>query len=321
MCILAFCQLAATYVAKWFEVASDSTITICGSPSPSFCILPICHRVQGTSARQGSVRLSRPTGSLEEADQTRDEVHFRKYKLPACIRSEHKLAARAYGWSDRFQYNSVSLERLTYERTWQLEYSVSHSPSVTTSLSLLRAGDPAAAEAVWQRYYAQMVELARQHLARRVRQGADEEDVAQIAFAEFCAGAAAGRYPRLSSRHDLWTLLLTITLRRARDLADHEGRQRRDRGRTAGADLLGLPDADLDRLAGDAPDPALAAEIADHVRFLFSHLPGDDLRIVARELLAGYTAPEAARRLGCSLRTIERRWQRIRQFWEPLTDR
>jgi DNA-directed RNA polymerase specialized sigma24 family protein len=189
-------------------------------------------------------------------------------------------------------------------------------------LGLLRAGEPAAAgaaDALWQRYFARMVELARRHLAARVRQAGDEEDVALAAFADFCAGAAAGRFPRLSSRHDLWRLLLTLTLRRARDHAQHETRQRRDRGRTAAAaDLFDLPAADLDRLAGDAPDPALAAEVADELRLLLSQLPGDDLRVVARELLAGYTAPEAARRLGCSLRTVERRWQRIRQFWEGM---
>jgi hypothetical protein len=40
----------------------------------------------------------------------------------------------------------------------------------------------------WQRYFARMVELARRHLAARVRQAAGEEDVALAAFAEFCAG-------------------------------------------------------------------------------------------------------------------------------------
>jgi hypothetical protein len=45
-------------------------------------------------------------------------------------------------------------------------------------------------------------------------------------------------------------------------------------------------------------------------------LPGDDLRTVAREFLAGHNAVEVARRLGCGLRTVERRWQRVRQFWE-----
>lgn len=193
------------------------------------------------------------------------------------------------------------------------------SPSVTTWLGLLKGGDAEAAHALWGRYFARMVELARQHLTRNVRLAADEEDVALSAFTSFCASAAAGRFPRLADRHDLWRLLLTITLRHARNLARHETRERRDVRRTAGAeDLFDLPAADLDRLAGDGPDPALAAETADQFRHLFDMLPGDDLRAVARDLLAGYTAVETARRLGCGLRTVERRWQRIRQFWEPV---
>jgi hypothetical protein len=39
---------------------------------------------------------------------------------------------------------------------------------------------------------------------------------------------------------------------------------------------------------------------------------------IGRDLLAGYTAVEIARRLGCGLRTVERRWQRLRQFWGPV---
>ena len=192
-------------------------------------------------------------------------------------------------------------------------------PSVTTWLALLKAGDPDAADALGRRYFAQLVELARQHLARHARRAADGEDVALAAFAGFCAGAAAGRYPRLSNRHDLWRLLLTITLHHAGNLNRYETRQRRDGRRTvAAADMFDLPDADLDRLAGDAPDPALAAEVADQLRHLLALLPGDDLRAVARNLLAGYTAVEIARRQGCGLRTVERRWQRIRRFGGPV---
>lgn len=195
-------------------------------------------------------------------------------------------------------------------------------PSVTTWLALLKAGNEAAADALWRRYFAQLVELARQHLGRHARRAADGEDVALAAFASFCAGAAAGRYPHLSNRHDLWRLLLTITLRHARNLSRYETRQRRDSRRTvAAADLFDLPEADLDRLTGDAPDPALAAEVADQLRHLLACLPGDDLRAVAQDLLAGYTAVEIAGRLGCGLRTIERRWQRIRQFWGTVAQK
>jgi hypothetical protein len=66
-------------------------------------------------------------------------------------------------------------------------------PSVTTWLALLKAGDEAAADALWRRYFAQLVEVARQHLARHARHAADGEDVALAAFAGFCAGVAAGR--------------------------------------------------------------------------------------------------------------------------------
>jgi DNA-directed RNA polymerase specialized sigma24 family protein len=191
------------------------------------------------------------------------------------------------------------------------------TPSVTTWIAHLKAGDPDAARALWQRYFTQLVELAGQHLARRVRRAADEEDVALGAFASFCAGAAAGRFPRLDDRHDLWRLLLTLTIRHARQLARRETAQRRDAGRVVAAtDLFDLPAADLDRLAGDAPDPALAAEVADELRFLLARLPAEPLRALAADLLAGRTAPEIARRLGCSLRTVERRWQRVRQFWQ-----
>jgi DNA-directed RNA polymerase specialized sigma24 family protein len=191
-------------------------------------------------------------------------------------------------------------------------------PSVTTWLHLLRAGDADAAQALWQRYFTQLVELARQHLARHVRRAADEEDVALSAFADFCAGAAAGRFPRLADRHDLWRLLLTITLRHARNLAQHETRDRRDSRRTVGAaDLFDLPQADLDRLAGADPDPALAAAVGDELRHLLSLLPAEDLRTVARDVLAGYTTAEIARRHGCGLRTVERRKEYIRRFWEP----
>jgi DNA-directed RNA polymerase specialized sigma24 family protein len=189
--------------------------------------------------------------------------------------------------------------------------------SVTNWIAQLKAGDAAAARALWQRYFAQLVELARQHLAPHVRRAADEEDVAHSAFASFCVGVARGRFPRLTDRHDLWPLLLTLTVRHARKLARHETARRRDASRAVyAADLFELPEADLDRLAGDAPDPALAAEVADELRFLLAQLPAEPLRSLAIDLLTGYTAPEVARKLGCSLRTVERRWHRIRQFWE-----
>jgi RNA polymerase sigma factor (sigma-70 family) len=192
---------------------------------------------------------------------------------------------------------------------------MSSPPSVTTWLQLLRAGDPAGAQQLWERYYAALVRLAHDHLAARVRRGVDAEDIALSAFASFCRGAAEGRFPRLNDRHDLWRLLFTLTVRRAADHARREDRQRRGGGQHIDvADLLDLPDADLDRLPGNTPDPAWAAAVADEVRAVLAGLPRDDLRRLTQLRLEGYTLPEIARQLGRSVRSIERKWALVRQF-------
>ncbi len=180
-------------------------------------------------------------------------------------------------------------------------------PSVTTWLQLLRAGDPAAAQPLWERYYADLVRLAHAHLAARTRAAGDAEDVALHAFTSFCHGAAEGRFPQINDRHDLWRLLFTLRLRRAADHARREGARRR--GGAARVDL-----ADLDRIPADAPDPAWAAAVADEVTTFLAELPGDDLRQLARLRLEGFTLPEIARQTGRSLRSVERKWALLRQF-------
>src|SRR5262245_59552458 len=156
---------------------------------------------------------------------------------------------------------------------------MSNVPSVTTWVQQLLAGDPAAATPLWRRYHRRLAELARDHLAARVRRAADEEDVALSAFASFCRAALAGRFPDLADRDGLWRLLLAVTVRRE---------TARKRGGGHGGlplDLSELAPADRERLASAEPDPALAAAAADRVRHLLAALPGDDLRRVAVALM------------------------------------
>lgn len=189
--------------------------------------------------------------------------------------------------------------------------------SVTTWIEQLLGGQPAAATPLWQRYHRRLVELARDHLVARVRRAGDEEDVALSAFASFCRAALAGRFPDLNNRDDLWRLLLTITVRHAREHARREMAQKRGGGRALlEQDLSELAPEDRDRLASAEPDPALAALAADQVAHLLSVLPGDDVRRVAVALMEGDTSAEAAARLGCSVRTIERKRRLIRQCWQ-----
>jgi RNA polymerase sigma factor (sigma-70 family) len=193
---------------------------------------------------------------------------------------------------------------------------MSDSSSISTWIGRLRLGDAAAAGHLWQRYHARLIELARQNLIAPLR--GEAEDVVSLAFCSFVQAMQLGRYPDITHRDQLWRMLLTLTLNQSRRLNRDAGRQRRDIRRTLyAADLFDLPDADLDRLAGSEPDPALAAQINDELRDLLERLP-EDLRVVAVDVLAGWTVAEIANRLKVCVRTIQRRLERIRQFW--LTD-
>src|SRR5260370_3647008 len=102
---------------------------------------------------------------------------------------------------------------------------MSSAGSVTNWLGLLKAGDSAAAQPLWERYFRRLVGLARTKLRGTPRQAADEEDVALCAFDSFCRAAEQGRFPKLHDRHDLWRLLVSITARKALDHQPHGSRQ------------------------------------------------------------------------------------------------
>jgi hypothetical protein len=64
--------------------------------------------------------------------------------------------------------------------------------SVTRWIDDLKAGNAAAAQPLWERYFTRLVQLARAKL-RATRHGSpveDEEDAALSAFNSFCDGAA-----------------------------------------------------------------------------------------------------------------------------------
>ena len=116
---------------------------------------------------------------------------------------------------------------------------MSSKGSVSRLIDEIKHGDQAAAQALWERYFPQLVRLAREKLSGSPRRVADEEDVALSAMDRFCRAAQQGRFPNLADRDGLWRLLLRITTRRAVDLARHETRLRRGGGRVQGESGLG----------------------------------------------------------------------------------
>jgi len=110
---------------------------------------------------------------------------------------------------------------------------------ITLWLEKLAGGDQDATRRIWEQYYERLLHVARHRLGRSPRRVADEEDVVLSAFNSFCAGVAAGRFPHLRDRDDLWRLLLTITARKAVSLLRWQHCRRRGGRAVRGTRPLG----------------------------------------------------------------------------------
>jgi RNA polymerase sigma factor (sigma-70 family) len=178
---------------------------------------------------------------------------------------------------------------------------------------MLKRGDRAAAEELWDSYIHRLVALARVRLGGMARRAADEEDVALSAFDSLCRRAERGRLARLTDRDDLWRILVLITERKAIDLMRREGRQSRGEGR-----VVAFSDVESQR-PDDVVDPGLtpefAAQVVDEFRELLERLGDDSLRSVALAKMEGYTNKQIADRLGCIEQTVERKLRSIRKIW------
>ena len=194
---------------------------------------------------------------------------------------------------------------------------MSSDGSVTRLLAPLQAGDPAAVQQLWQRYFHRLVGLARARLAGAPCRVADEEDVAISAFDSFCRNAERGRFPDLTDRDGLWRLLVMFTARKAGHLRRDQTRLKRGGAARveAGADDRDL----LGEVLGREPDPAFAALAADQHSHLMSLL-NDDLREVALLRMQGESVEEIAARLGYVSRSVKRKLELIRELWERELD-
>ena len=190
--------------------------------------------------------------------------------------------------------------------------------SVSRQIGQLKAGDPAAAMPLWTRYFRRLVQLARKGLRGRKGGAADEEDIALEVFTRFCQKAERGDLPNVRNRHDLWRLLVTLTVRAAIDQVRYEARQKRggpvDRSQESPATVPAWGGS-LEELADRQPTPEFMFQVAEECERLLVGLDDETLQSIAVWKTEGYTNEEIAARLGVVLRTVERKVHAIRQRW------
>lgn len=197
------------------------------------------------------------------------------------------------------------------------------SPSTNSSASSpviarLRAGRDAsgyetAVGLLWEKYFLRMMLLARRKLAGAANRGKDEEDIAVSAFKSFCMGMQAGKYEH-SQEHDLWPLLVTITINKSIDHLRHENRLKRGGGQdqVAGA---------IEELISGEETPELQLVASETLEQLFIALDntGDaDLRTIATLRLENTPPTVIAQQLDCTIRTVQRKLKTIQAIWHSL---
>jgi DNA-directed RNA polymerase specialized sigma24 family protein len=177
-----------------------------------------------------------------------------------------------------------------------------------------------AQEELWKRYFHRLVSLARLKLGDAPRGAADEEDVAVCALNSFFGGAAKRRFPQLKDRDSLWPLLAKITSHKAIDQRRRQSAKKQGGGHVRGNSAIFPADVSgtdwTDALLDEELRPDFLVAVNEQCQRLMDRLPDDRLREIARLRLEGYTNAEIASRLGVVQRTIERKVDMIRDYWQ-----
>jgi DNA-directed RNA polymerase specialized sigma24 family protein len=197
---------------------------------------------------------------------------------------------------------------------------VSSPGSISRRIADLKAGDQAAAGELCQRYFDDLVRLARKKLGGTSRRAADEEDVVVDVLDSLYRGAQRGRFPLLADRDDLWRLLAVLTHRKAANQVKREKARKRGGGKVRGesgferaAGVTSEPG--IHGVADKAPCPATLGELNEAFCAMLAGLEDESLQEIAIWSMEGYTNQEIATRIGRSLSAVDRKLRRIRDIW------
>jgi len=193
--------------------------------------------------------------------------------------------------------------------------------SISEWFGRLKAGEAEAAQRLWNRYSSDLLRFAKQRLSTSPNGMADEEDIAQSVFGSIWRGATEGRFAEVTTRDELWWLLLGITKRKAVDHIRRETAQKRRRRQEPPDlqnDVAQQPawQFSLDDLVSSSPTPDFLVALEDQYSRLLGLLRDDRLREIAILRIEGYTVAEIADRMSIGLRAVERKLQLIRAKWK-----
>ncbi len=138
------------------------------------------------------------------------------------------------------------------------------------SANLLRryvaTDDQVAASELFNRYANRLIEVAGKQMSGRMKQRVGPDDVVQSVYNSFFLKAKAGSFTLDGSGH-LWPLLVSLTINKIRNLAQHISAGKRNARQERPMD-------DCSALLSSQPSPQHAASLCEEVERLLRHFDG-----------------------------------------------
>jgi hypothetical protein len=179
-----------------------------------------------------------------------------------------------------------------------------------------RSSQSTSATLLWQHFGVRLVRVARQQLRSIRDPGYGSEDLALSTFQEFHRRMLEGGYPNLTDRDQLWRLLFTISLNKARNFRRAMLRRKRYR---LGRCHLPMHPFSCKRSRDDWDSPSAVVAVVEECQSLLRLLdekdPSGRLRTIAMLRFEGNSKAVIAKKLGSARRTIDARIQWIQAIW------
>lgn len=181
-----------------------------------------------------------------------------------------------------------------------------------TSTDLVRrwqAGDQDAAAQLYERYQRKLLPLVASHLSEKLRQRLDADDLVQSIFKSAFRVTKEGQ-TQFSDDTGFWKWLVTVALNKTFKRIERETADMRDPGREIS------PQADGDDYLADClsrqPTGEQVVVLADLLENILHRLDDDQKQVLLLRL-EGFTQKEIAAKLDVCDKTVQRRFDTIRE--------
>jgi RNA polymerase sigma factor (sigma-70 family) len=191
--------------------------------------------------------------------------------------------------------------------------------SITRLIARLKTGpDDEAAQAIWERYFDQVLQIARRKLNASSSER-DADDVASTALYGLFRRFSTGRITHVEDRFSLWNLLSLLLKYQISEEVKRRRRPKRLTTKRFSEIADAADDARWeDTLAEKQPTGDDAAKLMTMLSTLVDALP-PDLQRIASAKISGSADQEVAQQEGVTPRTIQRRLKLIREHWMDMT--